>query len=201
MPRLKIERRDHPASEIVLSGGDLSIGRGAGNALHFRDPWLSRLHARLYERDGRHFIEDVGSRNGSFVNGRRLARPHALVNGDVVELGDVRLSFLEEATGQLKVQDGSEASPLGKNTVIISSDELRFDDYQREAKESADTGMGAPASANAFLPALNAAASALVTYYPVDELVEKVLSLVLDAVPAERAALMLADRMSGELQI
>jgi DNA-binding NtrC family response regulator len=80
-------QRGHPLSE------ELFVGRDPGCAISVDDPALSRRHARLRRHEGAVEVEDLGSRNGVFVNGRRakrlLARPHS-----VVRAGDTLLSIV-----------------------------------------------------------------------------------------------------------
>ena len=55
-----------------------------GNALHFRDPWLSRVHARIRWLRDQHFLEDLASRNGTYLNGSKMASRQALTHGDSI---------------------------------------------------------------------------------------------------------------------
>ncbi len=54
---------------------------------------VSRRHCKIYQRGGTYFIEDVGSSNGTFLNGKRLTphKPQAIQKGDVLQLGGVKL--------------------------------------------------------------------------------------------------------------
>ena len=69
MAILRIERGEKAPYQIELGAEDFDIGRGPSNALHFRDPWLSRAHARIAWLDDRHVLEDLASRNGTYLNG------------------------------------------------------------------------------------------------------------------------------------
>ena len=51
------------------------------------DTFVSQLHARLYRRDTRMWVEDLGSTNGTYVNSKRLTAPVALRRGDRVQVG------------------------------------------------------------------------------------------------------------------
>jgi serine phosphatase RsbU (regulator of sigma subunit) len=62
-----------------------------------RNSGVSRFHAQMEFVGGRYFIEDKGSRNGTFLNGRRLTARTPLRNGDRLGIGGVELTFLEEA--------------------------------------------------------------------------------------------------------
>lgn len=65
----------------------VSIGRAVENDMVIEEPHVSGFHARLVQREGRVFIEDLGSTNGSFVNGKRVKTPVQLTQGDVVQFG------------------------------------------------------------------------------------------------------------------
>ena len=71
-----------------LGRGELVIGRDGGCDWVVDDARVSREHVRIASEEGEHWLEDLGSRNGTSVNGQPLARPTALRDGDVVELGN-----------------------------------------------------------------------------------------------------------------
>lgn len=71
-----------------LEGDLISIGRDASNMLVVNDPEVSRRHARIYRQGERYFIEDLGSTNGTAVNGIRLESAHALQAGELITLGE-----------------------------------------------------------------------------------------------------------------
>ena len=66
----------------------LSLGREAGNDLVVEDPQISRRHARLTRQGHSYLLEDLGSTNGTFVNGSRVSTPVLLANGDLIGLAD-----------------------------------------------------------------------------------------------------------------
>jgi pSer/pThr/pTyr-binding forkhead associated (FHA) protein len=78
---------------IVLAGGDYLIGRAPSCTVVLDERSVSRQHARL--RIGAHgaSIEDLGSTNGVFVNGKRVAEPEALEDGDIVIVGEEQLEI------------------------------------------------------------------------------------------------------------
>jgi len=64
----------------------LNIGRGSDNDLVFPDREISRHHCRI-RREGRDYVlEDLGSKNGTYVNGQRLTGPHVLLDGDEIQI-------------------------------------------------------------------------------------------------------------------
>lgn len=77
-----------PGVTFALEGDQLTIGRDSTNGVAINDPEVSRKHARLSFQGGKYVLEDLGSTNGTFVNGQRLAGPVVLKPGDVVSLGE-----------------------------------------------------------------------------------------------------------------
>jgi pSer/pThr/pTyr-binding forkhead associated (FHA) protein len=77
-----------PGETFPLEGDQLVIGRDASNSIAINDAEISRKHSRLSFQGGKYVLEDLGSTNGTFVNGQRLAGPVVLKPGDVVSLGE-----------------------------------------------------------------------------------------------------------------
>jgi hypothetical protein len=80
--------------EIPLDSTLLTIGRGLNNDIILEDSRVSRHHAQIRYRSKRFWINDLGSTNGTFVNGEAVEE-RALRNGDVISLGGLELTFQE----------------------------------------------------------------------------------------------------------
>jgi hypothetical protein len=87
-PRLVVNQGPEPGQTFVLEQDALTLGRDPHNDIVISDPQVSRQHARIVRQGNLMVVEDVGSTNGTFVNGMRLTGSHALANGDVIGLGD-----------------------------------------------------------------------------------------------------------------
>jgi len=71
-----------------------TVGRSDDNSFVLSDRWISRNHAMLQYMDtGEYYLIDLGSRNGSFLNGRRVSVPVTLHNGDAITFGQTELTF------------------------------------------------------------------------------------------------------------
>ena len=83
-------------TEFVLDSTGISIGRGNPNDVRLdADEFASAKHARVEPRRDGVWIEDVGSTNGTYVNGVRLSRARKLAIGDLVRVGETDLRFEE----------------------------------------------------------------------------------------------------------
>ena len=76
-----------PGRRLEISAAPIVIGRGAEQTLAITDAKLSRRHARVTLVDGQAVVEDLGSTNGTFVEGKRIAAPSVLDQGNVFRVG------------------------------------------------------------------------------------------------------------------
>src|SRR4051812_45275246 len=73
--------------------GRTSIGRGDDSQVVVDHPTVSRVHAWIESDDGKYFISDTGSRNGTFVDGERISERRALRDGALIRVGPARMIF------------------------------------------------------------------------------------------------------------
>lgn len=77
-----------PGKEFPLEKAEIFVGRELSNDIVINDGEVSRRHARIFSQAGQYAIEDLGSTNGTFINGERLMGPMILRPGMVVALGE-----------------------------------------------------------------------------------------------------------------
>jgi predicted component of type VI protein secretion system len=83
-----------PGKVFPLEKNEIYVGRDVNNDVVISDSEVSRKHARITLQAGGHVLEDLGSTNGTFVNGQRLMGPHLLRQGELIMLGEnVSLTF------------------------------------------------------------------------------------------------------------
>jgi hypothetical protein len=87
-----------PGAAYTLEGDQMTIGRDSTNEITINDAEISRRHARLTFQGGKYVLEDLGSTNGTFVNGQRLAGPRVLKAGEVVSFGEQIVLVFEVTT-------------------------------------------------------------------------------------------------------
>lgn len=84
--------------------GEVTLGRGSDNTLRISKPGVSRRHAKITTIAGKWMLQDLGSRNGSFVNGTRVSS-HILSPGDWIRIGNASLRFVEMKANPDRSQD------------------------------------------------------------------------------------------------
>jgi DNA-binding winged helix-turn-helix (wHTH) protein len=98
-----VYRLESPRESASFGDGEHLLGRGVGSAVRLRSRSVSRRHALVRAHAGQAVIEDLGSRNGTFVAGNRVTGSTRIAHGDEVRIGSVTLTFVvsapSEATG------------------------------------------------------------------------------------------------------
>jgi uncharacterized protein (TIGR02266 family) len=94
---------DYLGDSIELPRGETLVGREVGCALRFNDPSVSRRHLRLVRRVDDAFVEDLGSSNGTLLNGRVVSGSLRLHDGDVLTIGSrvLTIRVLEQEAEEL----------------------------------------------------------------------------------------------------
>jgi transcriptional regulator with GAF, ATPase, and Fis domain len=175
---------------------ELSIGREASNQISIRDNALSRRHC-LIRKQGSHFtIRDLGSYNGTLVNGVPI-QEHMLEEGDRISVGNSLFAFLvsdKSAAPGLEPAEFNDAHIAGGATI-----ELRREDalYLNAAKlESVSPPMARLAH---DLDALLKISSKITAIEDLDSVQWQLLGMIADVVPAERGAILLAGDAEEEI--
>src|SRR4051812_40262824 len=92
LPSLFVIHGRDQGTRYWLDGTTVTLGRGTTNAVQLHDTEVSREHAEISRRGAAHFIRDLGSSNGTFINGEPI-KEHELKSGEQVQLGRTVLMF------------------------------------------------------------------------------------------------------------
>ncbi|MBU8896571.1 FHA domain-containing protein [Corallococcus sp. H22C18031201] len=130
--RLTITQGLQQGRELVFESAEVKIGRTSENDLVLHDHGVSRRHANLVERGGQYFASDMGSSNGTLVNGQKLTAEQQLRDGDLITVGPVSFTFVwvppegdEDATRPIRRELlRAQVSPAGKGTAELAALEV-----------------------------------------------------------------------------
>jgi len=175
----------HPDCDIVLESGS-----------------VSRQHARISKSGESFLLEDMKSRNGSFVNGRLINEPTKLVEGDTIRICDIELNFHEDGQlSGLSASNASEGSGLG--IMIVEDDDDAAESRSVTAKidvRSSQYGTQVIASPEAKLFAILEIMKSLGKAVALDEVLPKVLDTLFTLfIQADRGFIVLNDAQ-GQLK-
>ncbi len=188
-----------------VDADNLKIGRSSRNDINLSfDLSLSRFHAELVRRDGKVYIRDVGSRNGTALNGSPVTDPVEIKSGDRITLGETTILFDVENEPRVALVDGP-APVLDSATVTIPLEDIISSPDHALLTRSAAPSAAASAAPEGSSPesrtlaVLTRAGMELINYRPLDEILDVIMDLVFEAIPAERGFLMLLEGESREL--
>src|SRR5262245_28376580 len=154
----------------------MGIGRSSRHAIHIPDGTVSKDHAEITSRGGQYYLRDLGSRNGTRVNGREAKEPTLIEAGDQVEVGHVTLLVTgEEARPRLRLNEQS----IAGTTLRLKAANI----LEQRVKTGKDSGR--------LVSLLAEAGRQLVMPRPLKETCEELLEFVERAVPASRYVLLL----------
>ena len=87
-----------PGKTYQLDQEETIVGRDLANDIAISDPEVSRRHARFMRKEEEFLVEDLGSTNGTFLNGERISSPQELKVGDVITLGENVVLVFEKSS-------------------------------------------------------------------------------------------------------
>jgi len=91
--RILLEDGEGRQRAVALEDGEILVGRAPGSAVVLEDRNVSRRHARFLRQNGAVYLEDLGSANGTRVNGERIGGKRRIRPGDLVQIGDWDLAL------------------------------------------------------------------------------------------------------------
>jgi serine phosphatase RsbU (regulator of sigma subunit)/pSer/pThr/pTyr-binding forkhead associated (FHA) protein len=176
-----------------------SVGRALENDLSLPDQFCSSRHALIAATDVGYVIRDLGSKNGVFVNGKKIQLETELRKGDEVLLGSTRIIFDQEAATRIEMVEGPPG--LGEyNTIIGVRDILKkpvVDTATRPKPQAAD--FEKLRREQKFLSVLNEVSQALIYHLPLDQLLDHIMDLISQNIPMDRGVLMLKEGDPAQL--
>jgi phosphoserine phosphatase RsbU/P len=189
-----------------LADGDYVIGRRSDCQIFVPDMRVSRQHARIRRENGRFWIEDLGSNNGTYVNGNRIQQSSDLRHEDEITIANnrIRVELPETSTGRGK-SEGFESHvtivDVGQSSAVFKARDDSNDKILRTSGVISVGDLGGrlvERKLAALLAILDAAAH---TPDP-DQLLERVVDQLLEMFPqAESVGVLVQDERTGELRV
>ena len=112
MPQITVRGPSGPPLSYRFDRDPIVIGRSSACHLVVRDEAISRKHVEIRREGGGWRVEDCGSRNGTYLNGRPVLKPAPLEPGDEIAIGDTVLVFEGKVTGSVSAGDERLTEPL-----------------------------------------------------------------------------------------
>jgi serine phosphatase RsbU (regulator of sigma subunit) len=162
-----------------LQGATVSIGRASDCSIPIKDRYLSRRHAEIIALNGSWMLKDLGSANGTYLNGSRVEQDQQLKTGDRIRLGDTEIVF--EAA-----EHNTDRMLAVSNQKISATIAIPIHDIDHVRHERADTG-----DIVARLQTLNLLARELIEDRPMEELFGFIVDRVMKHLRPSRAAIAL----------
>ena len=133
----------HPGQEIAVQGPEFLVGRAPECKLRPNSDMVSRRHCMISIADGRVTIRDLGSRNGTLVNGEKIAGEHELRTGEKIKIGplefEVHLSTSIGGKKKPKVHNVQEAAARTVEAAKPRDNEPDISDWLNEEEDEGDT--------------------------------------------------------------
>ncbi|MBI4616662.1 MAG: FHA domain-containing protein, partial [Planctomycetes bacterium] len=176
---------------------ELTIGRSSANGLRLNGTQISREHARIFRENGIFHVADLGSRNGIFVNGEKVAK-RALKAGDELQVGNFILVF--DPPYEFHVSPAGEGQPVvvrkeghaHEALVTAEAKEVLAQEFSSRDDLGATMDVDALRIAHRRLRAVYQVGTMINQILDIDDLLNRVVELVLDILRGDRCVILLS---------
>jgi len=166
-----------------------TIGRSSHNDVVIPDASLSRHHARITLQDGTPYLEDLGSLNGTSINGGRITVPHPLQEDDDIQLGQVSMSLGSANLGPRVHIGADDDASASMKSLVLPLDRLRAAPLRSESPETSRL--------REVIREIQGLSLELLEDSPPEQLLSHLLDRLWTLLKPWRAAILLLDEKSG----
>ncbi|MFN2511423.1 MAG: SpoIIE family protein phosphatase [Pyrinomonadaceae bacterium] len=205
MPELIVRYPDRAPDHFPLGRLRITLGRSARNDLCIPDPFASRVHAEVRREGDEYYLQDLGSANGTVYNGLSVDGTVPLTAGGRIQIGETEIIFddgtYNSSMGATMITDNTGSLP--EATIALASGD-RTTSGLLEAIEGARTKpeeITTTRKEGDLLALISKVGITLLASTTLNETMEQIVSLVFEAVPADRCLLMMRDEGSEELKV
>src|SRR5580765_317170 len=205
MAELIVKYPDRAAEHFQISRLRITIGRSARNDLCIPDPFASRVHAEVRSEGDEYFLQDLGSANGTLYNGSVVDAQITLSRGGRIQIGETEIIFNDSpfplSSGATMITDNSQSIP--EATIALSSADRTTSGLFEAIEDARVREDSAPHAARQsdLLALISKVGVALLASVTLTETLEQIVTLVFEAVPADRCMIMMRDAKSPELKV
>jgi phosphoserine phosphatase RsbU/P len=212
MSELIVKYPDRAADHFPLGRLRITIGRSARNDLCIPDPFASRVHAEVRREGDEYLLQDLGSANGTLYNGATVESVVPLTAGGRIQIGETEIIFNDgtynSSMGATMITDNSGTS-LPEATIALASGDrttsglLEAIDAIEDARTKPEKISKEAAVSNRgdLLALISKVGITLLASATLNETLEQIVSLVFEAVPADRCLIMMRDEGSEDLRV
>ncbi|HVG60469.1 MAG TPA: FHA domain-containing protein [Hyalangium sp.] len=149
--KLIIEDDEGRKTVVPFVREEITIGRQEGNTIRLTERNVSRRHARLMRQNGHVVVEDLGSSNGTRINGERISGQSTVKDGDLIQIGDYDLALQSDAQEGISTQrlrpsqSNAEDEPSEPNGSAAEPETEAEAPVEEQPEESAQAPGGADA--------------------------------------------------------
>ncbi len=193
MPTLYIYPKAGDFFTIVLGAEKVTIGRSSDNTIFVPDPFCSSHHAVIFPVEAGFAVKDSGSKNGTFVNGKKIAGEIELKKGDEILVGSVRVLFDKPLLTNVEVTDAL-SSTTNVNTIIPLRDIVKKPPTKTTIRAFPPLGdLETIKTEHKISSIISEVSQALVLHKPLSELLDHIMNIISDHLPMDRSILMLRE--------
>src|SRR5918992_6382323 len=205
MSELIVKYPDRTPDHFSLGRLRITIGRSARNDLCIPDPFASRVHAEVRREGDEYVLQDLGSANGTLYNGATVDGAIHLTAGGRIQIGETEIIYddgtFNSGMGATMITDNTGSLP--EATIALASGD-RTTSGLLEAIEGARTKPEEITSTRKegdLLALISKVGVTLLASATLNQTLEQIVSLVFEAVPADRCLIMMRDEGSEELRV
>jgi sigma-B regulation protein RsbU (phosphoserine phosphatase) len=191
MATLYVYPKQGDSYSLVLKDGATGLGRAADNDIPIPDPFCSSHHALIVPSDAGFAVKDNGSKNGTFVNGKKILAPTDLKPGDEILIGSVRILYDRPLRTNVELTDAP--APATNFNTIIPMREILAKPTSRVTATASVTDADRMRLEHRIFSVLSEVSQALLLHKPLGELLEHVMDLISTHLSMDRGVMMLKE--------
>ena len=201
MANLFIYPKTGEPSAFPLGPGRVTIGRAAANDIVLSDQFSSSCHAVIAPTERGYALVDQGSKNGTFVNGRRVTGEIDLARGDEILIGSTRFYFDRDFQPSVETVEGTTFTH-SSNTIIQVRDILKKPPASGVILKTPGGGLDLERlqQDQKIIAVMGEVSQALIYHLPLEKLLDHIMDVLIHHLPMDRGVLMLKNESTQALE-